>query len=785
MNYMNNRSSLAKGFSIFISLLGLILSNNSFGQGKIEEIVVTAERRTTNLQDVPMSINAFTSDMVEKQRIDSFEDLALKIPGFSLLTFSKSRVNPALRGGSSSLNSAGAENGVGLFIDDIYFGGSGDFSVDLFDVERIEVLRGPQGTLFGRNTTGGSINVVTRNPTEETEGKLGVSYGNYDYLQFRGFLSGQVADDLYGLIAFSSTDRDGTSFNRTTGNNIDNVNRTSARGKLRWELDNDLQITATLGVSVRDETSVARDAIFLPNIPITHSLLQGYVPDNDTRVTSQFTDGRYESEQYTAGLRIEKGFNIGQLLSITSFRYFDTDDAQTSLAGAPVPLFALAEPRRTKAISQEFRFISGLDSSLNFVSGLYFYHADEDRKAHTTSHWDLNAAGAGFQSLTFCPTENFATAVFGIVDPSCTGPGLITTGNRTVTLDSLFTPNDFSLSENVKTTSYAIFTELKYDITDAITATAGGRWTLDVKELDGGSQGAADFFWNPQPGLVVANDEQWDEFTYRFGLDWHATDDIMLYGTTSKGFRSGAYDIAQSDVSLAGLPVAPEIVFSHELGLRSQLFGNRVQLNVTGFHTTYEDLQFFIGLVGPEGGSATTTNAGEAEVVGVEVDFIATLTDELTLTFQYSHQDGDSKRIPAEADIPEGTPPAGTVPNTYIVALNYDTTLANGGELYASFDYTHKDRYSLEFNDTPQFQSEVDALVNARLAYTFPNGKWEVAAWGKNLTDEDIIVFGQDFWFSFYDGFTGGVTNPEVMTETSQPRYAEPRTYGVSLSYSF
>ena len=139
---------------------------------QLEEVIVTAERREQSLQDVPVAVTAFSADRVEALRLEDLQDLNVQIPGFSLNSFSKTRINPALRGGSSSLASAGAEQAVGLFIDDVYFGGSGDFEIELFDVERIEVLRGPQGTLFGRNTTGGLINVVTRDPGQETEGKI-------------------------------------------------------------------------------------------------------------------------------------------------------------------------------------------------------------------------------------------------------------------------------------------------------------------------------------------------------------------------------------------------------------------------------------------------------------------------------------------------------------------------------------------------------------------------------------------------------------------------------------
>lgn len=279
MNRVIMEKSLLKCALSSTAVLALLASGTSYAQDnedaneyKLEEIVVTADRREKNVQKVPISINAFSANAIEKQRIQEFGDLAVAIPGFSINNFSKSRMNPSMRGGSSSLTAAGAEGAVGLFIDDQYYGGPGDFEIDLFDVERIEVLRGPQGTLFGRNTTGGSINVVTKNPTEENEGKIEVTYGNYNLVQVKGLFNGQISENLYGLLTFASTSRDGTSFNSFTGNDVDNVNKSSIRGKLRWDAADDLEVMLSASFTKRDETGAARDGLFLdtPTIGRAH-----------------------------------------------------------------------------------------------------------------------------------------------------------------------------------------------------------------------------------------------------------------------------------------------------------------------------------------------------------------------------------------------------------------------------------------------------------------------------------------------------------------------------------
>jgi iron complex outermembrane receptor protein len=746
---------------------------------QMDVVHVTARWRTEDLQKVPISIDVLTGTEIEQRRIQEMGDLALAIPGFSLNAGTRTRITASLRGGSSSINSAGAEGAVGLFIDDLYFGSNADFEFDLFDVEQIEVLRGPQGTLFGRNTSGGAIIIMTRSPGEKPESLFEASLGDYDLVQLKARVSRPLRENLYGSLAFSSTDRDGTTFNLTTGHDLEDRNKVGLRGKLRWTPREDLEILASASASYRDEAGLARDQTFL-DTPVTHSAMvaAGFTPDTDPRVSQQFQDGRYESEQVTAGLQVRKKLRRAELHSISSARYTDIDDTLQALSGAPVPIYEYGEPRRISTFSQEVRFLSDLSGPFNFVSGAFIYYSDELRRGDNLAHWDLDTTTAAFQAATYCPTQDPADTGFFLVTPSCIGPGLITAGNQTVTLDSLYEPHVFSIFDRVRTRSYAVFGEAKYSLPRHVTLTAGTRWTLDRKSMRGGTDGAPDFFFNPLPGLRVAGTKSWDEITYRLGADWQASDDVMLYVSTSKGFRSGAYDVAQSDPSLSGAPVDPETVHSHEIGLKSRLFDDRVQLNLAAFDVTYKDLQFFVNV----GGSASvTTNAGEASVRGFEANFIANLTRGLTAHLQYSHQNGESSGIPAEAGITEGVAPQGTVPNTYIAALEYASNFG-GGQLAMRVDYTHKDRYNLEFNDTPQFFSEVEGLVNARINWRLPNERLELALWGKNLTDENIVIYGQDFWFAYYDT-ASFLANPAIAELTAQPRYAEPRTWGVSFLY--
>ncbi|MEM9385593.1 MAG: TonB-dependent receptor [Pseudomonadota bacterium] len=740
---------------------------------EIEEVTVTAERREESVQDVPVAVTAFSAEAVERLQIDDFEDLSLQIPNFSVNTFSKTRINPALRGGSSSLVSAGAEQAVGLFIDDVYYGGPADFAIELFDVERIEVLRGPQGTLFGRNTTGGLINVVTQDPGDSLEGRVQAQLGNYGLNQLGAYISFPIADELAGSIAFQSRQRDGTSFNSVTGNDVDNINRSAVRAKLLWTPADDLEFEFALSRSRADETGIARDAVSAEAFVDLDVLAdQNFLIDDDPRTVQQFSDGRYVSEQWVGSLHVTKDFDSVTFQSITSFRSFDAEQEPISLGGVPTPIFAIADGRDNEVLTQEFRVLSNSGGRFNWQAGTFLLRADETRFLDVITRWDESVAGGAFSAIFGCPDQTLEDFESFIVTPSCI-----------TDFPELFDENPFSIRENVVTTSYSFYAEGGYQLSDKVHLTAGARYTRDNKELNGETMGEFDWFWNPTPGRVVTDAEDtWDAVTWRAVLDVTPTDDLLFYASAATGFRSGAFDMAQSDPALIDLAVAPEDVLSYEIGAKTRLFGNRVQLNVALFDATYENLQFFVNAVGA-GGVATTTNAGEANVQGVEADLIWAMTDELTATVGFSAQDGTSKDILPEAEIPEGTPPQGTIPLSYTIALDYRRETPRGA-FYVHADLLHRDEYSLEFidNSIPQFRADVDGRLNANIGYQSAKG-WGVELWATNITNENIVIYGQDFWFSLYGASLND--NPELFNASFGPRYAEPRLWGLSASYSF
>lgn len=769
-------------------LLASLLMTSLQAVAQLDEITVTAQRRDENLQTVPIAVTVFSGDFIADNKIIHFADLALKIPGFSYSSFNKSRLNPALRGGSSSLSGPGGEQAVTFYIDDVYYGTAGDFQLDFFDVERVEVLRGPQGTLFGRNSTGGVINVITKKPTDEVDGAFEFSLGNYSFWHARGFLSGPVTDSVNASMSISAKHRDGTSENVATGQSKDSIGRFNFRGKLLWTPSDSSELLLYADYGIIDEDDNARD--YLGPTP-TAQLLQddGFVPNTDPRAISNFDDGLYTSE--TIGLALNAKFDLaaGQLISITSFRSLEAEHDPTDLLGVSLPFVGVSDPRDLEQFTQEIRFVSDLSDRFSYIAGMFFLDATEERDWRNVSIFDSStfvgalSVGADGRCVEQGDELNFAV-------PECRGvlPGL----NRPL----VDVENHNQLFQKSDTESIAAFVHGSYSLTDVVNLTLGLRYTEDTKSAEGFVAGDYDFIWNPnfepagfmgeEAGYVLSRTEEtWDAWTPRATIDFQVSDDVLLFATAARGYRAGAFQL-EGDPTTAGIPVAPEFVWTYEVGGKSILFDNRLRLNATAFLADYTDLQFTFTSAQ---GVLIVSNAGKAEVSGLELEAEFAPTDWLNISVGYSYQDGETTDIPAETGIPEGIAPGQTPEHSLNAGFATTSQLGNGWTIETRADYLYKSEYQTELNADPAFTTGVDGLINAGLNLIAPDGRWALGVWGKNLTDEDIVIYGQDFRFMTYtfdEAFND--TSPDfdpAAAVSNMPRYAAPRTYGMSVTYRF
>lgn len=753
-------------------------------QSGLQDIVVTALRRATDLQQTPIAVTAFGGESLEQARVQNFGDLATKIPGFSINSYGRSRANPALRGGSSSLTAPGSDNAVALFVDDIYYGSSGDFELDLFDLERVEVLRGPQGTLFGRNSTGGSIAIITKDPSEVPEGAIEASVGNYDMLQARGYITGPLdeAGTILGSLAFTGTNRAGTSFNRTEGRRVDTTNRASVRAKLKFLLSDEVNLVLAGDYSRISETNEARD--YRGANPTIDSLEQiGFQVDDDRRVVDVFDNGTFESTSWGVSAKLDADLGVGTFISITGFRKLDTKQSPADALGLAIPFLTAAEPRRLDQFSQEFRWVSPSEGRFTYVAGLYFLYQKDRRHQHFQTFFDPSSFAGALQAATFCPLQgdelNFAT-------PACVAAR-----------PDLFGQNRVETFQDSSVYSYAAYLQGTYEISDQLHFTLGGRITRDRKTASGFTRGDRDFIFNPievaggfegTPGgyRVAGLKKSWTAFTPKATLDWTPSRSLMFYGTVSKGYRSGAFQLEATEAG-AVIPIEPEFVWNYELGFKSRFLDNRAQLNVAVFQANYRNLQFSV--TDANTGELIVDNAGKARVRGVEVEATLEPLLGLTVSANYSYQSGRVSGFPAEAGERNGLAPAQMPRHTLNLGANYDIGLAGGGTITLAGDFQYKERYQLELDADPALSSRVKSLINANIGYTTPNGKWRFTIWGKNLTNETIVAYGQNFRlfaYSFDEAFNPASPNFDpAAASAGMPRYAPPRTYGATVRMDF
>lgn len=732
----------------------------------LEEIVVTATRREESLQTIPLAVTAFDSESLRTMGIVDIKGITERTPGFTMGQFNPGQTQLYIRGIGSNEDGAGGDQSVIVFIDEVYIGRAAGMDVDLFDLERAEVLRGPQGTLFGKNVVGGAVNLITKKPTEEPEFRMEATVGNLNAKTFRGLASGPIADNVFGKISFSSRRRDGylesrigdfpEFFPSNSAQQLDvedalNVNKDSLRGQLRFTPSDALEVNLTASFASTDLNGQPEH--FIGPAGIMYAASAALIPNYDDDIYASLYDnpGYHKNDTSAVALRFDYAINDDILFtSLTSHREVDaensdwiggeSDGLNLLLLSTPIPFLVVGTNDYiddSKAFTQEFRLTSTGDGPLQWVAGLYYLQ----EKTHRNE-----------------------SVVAGII--ASDGAGGFVTVNPTL-------PS--SDDQNNTTDSYAVFGQATWAFSDSLSLTLGARYTSEEKDIvrigtAGSFSVTEDFF--------VDTDESWDELTGKASLEWQATDDAFFYLSYSRGFKSGGFQGLSPNGAAAGTPFDPEFADLYELGAKTEWFERRLRLNAAVFYTDYQDLQILQLLV-PDGetlGSLYTQNASDAEITGLELEFTALPVQGLTIQGSYTFLDTEYQNFAAP---PGFTAPGGVnigsrdgnelrnaPENAYNLMVRYDWELASGGGLSLQGEFRHKDKVYqdpdvLEIAAVPAYD-----VFDARLAYTVPNGNFEFALWGKNLADEEYLLHN-------FPGVTGeGAGTP-----------APPRTYGVTVSW--
>lgn len=718
-----SRSSL---FAL-LSLLGISGIQAQQQGNALEEITVVAQRRAENLQDVPIAISALSEAAIEKADIHDLTDIATRVPSLTYSPFSPGQNIIALRGVSSNDDGAGTDNSVAIFVDEVYLGRVSNINPEMFDIERVEVLRGPQGTLYGKNTIGGAINIVSTRPdTERFSAKLRGNFGNYERTDFAGLLTGPISENIAGKFSFSYRNRDGWVDNVVLGKKQKDDDVQAYRGQLLYTSENtEVMFTADYNrLDVEDMARIPQTQVVGALGPIVdqyHALCGNRGPKCSTNPS----DGFAKRDAWGVSLHITHDFGIGELKSISAYRENEVDWEMDSV-GVSIPLTDDILDK-TDQFTQEIRW-SGDTDTLNYVFGF----------------WYLNEQTNRFEVFDIIADKNISSS------------------------DRYRQINE--------TDSYAGFGQVDWEMTEGVTLTVGGRYTYDKKEIINDAV-AGDFVVINQT-FANTREETWTSFIPKISLTWQPQETMTIYGTIAKGFKSGGFPAAPTTI-VDTEPLEQEEALNYEIGLKSDLLDN-MRLNTAFFYTEYEELQ--IQSFGPRLGCiedpATpqiecfgvfqTFNASDAEAKGVELELTWVPIENLTLSGFYSYLDSEFTDTNVPGSVFEGQTGNDLIRaprNKYSINAEYVLPLNGRGELSAniSYRYTDDQRGELEpYAIQPSFD-----LFDARLAWNSPNDTLEIAVWGKNLFDEEYV------------------THLYTIAGEVISVFGDPQMYGVSLTYRY
>ncbi len=743
-------------YLIFITIFVSTLHAGSSVAQVLEEVIVTAQHRQQNIQDVPLAVTALNEDALKKSDIFDAATISQHVPGVVYAEFAPGQALVAIRGISSADDGAGLENSTALFLDGVYIGRGAGINFDMFDLERIEVLKGPQGTLFGRNAIGGAFNVVTSKPSDEFTAKVGVTGGNEGIFRAQGYASGPLTENLTGKISVNHRQHDGYVDNVLLGTELQDQDQTSVRGQLRMDLDSS-EWLLSVDYMEDDRTDMGRTPL-ADNAPL--SVIGAANGITGPRQNASPYDGFSMREAWGVSLQGDIEFGSGTLTSISAYRDHSTDWEMQSVG---VGLGAIGLPfdeviddivEDIETVQQELRWTSDLDGNINYTAGVFYFREKTDR----VEQFKITKAG-DYTGLT-------QTAV----------------GNQAVI------GNEYTRTQNI-TNSYAAYGQGDWAFREDWNLTVGLRYTYDKKNytataVDCGNLPDSGPFANfPEcagvrgslnivsESFTVSPSDNWDELSYKAALQYFPNDDVMVYGSVTTGYKSGGFAGSQGVQSSASTSVSPETAINYELGFKGDLFDASLRLNITGYYTDYEDLQIvrFGPVVGSAFGTFQTTNIGQADIYGIEVEWGWYPTDNIRFLGNYAYMDSEVNDLVIET-LAGTTDASGSnlrqaPESSWNLILGYNLPTAMG-----SFDFQVEYSYMDEqINDYIDQRTVVQQheLVDARIAWTSANEKLEVAVWGKNLTKEDYISHSY-------------VIGPGVIGV-----WGPPQTYGITATYSY
>lgn len=715
----------------------------------LDTIVVTAMRRAENLEKIPVSITALTGGTIEKLNIETTEGLSQYTPSLHIYAEAVGSEKYTIRGIGRTSEDLSADPGVAIFLNEVYIPRQAAANLAFFDTERVEVLRGPQGSLYGKNATAGAINIITRQPTEQLSGYGEVAYGSFDRITTKGAISGPIVDGkAYARLAFLTDDRDGMYRNLTTGESANDINTRAVRGTLKITPTDRLTLSLIGDWAKSKQDGVLKSIIsdvpglryvFFTNNPVTGAPRPGVTPptqEEKLRTARSAINGRQGVETYGGAFNVTyeaSGFDVVAITGVRAEKSYGLEDN-----GRAQEVTSYNETAQdTWSASQELRLVSsepnepGSANRFSWTLGVYAFHEEGSR---TTDIYRNVAPFSGIATFT----------------------------------------------QRINTDALAAFAEAKYRILDNVSLTAGVRYTTEEKALDVTgiarritgipAGGPVSPFVNAD--YTASASKRWNRLTPRAVLDVSLGEGAMMYASVSKGFKSGGFQGQPPAPPLREF--SPEDVMNYELGFKGDLLDRRLQFSAAVFYSDYKNLQLQTFDIN----GAPTTASASARSKGIEFEITALLAKGFTVNAGASFIDPEYKDYIAQQ--PGFSDPAhtfdrsgeriGGVPR-YNLSLraDYRHSLGDAGDLVFSASAVAVDKVVTEFNT---LWANEYAKGDVRLSWESLDGGWTLSGWVKNVTNE-----------MYYRG--GG---PVAKYDTDKIRLgliSDPRTFGVSVRRSF
>ncbi len=739
----------------------------------LEEVIVTAQKRSQNLQEVPVAVTALTAGMLEQAGISNIVEIERISPNTTLRPSraTNTTLTAYIRGIGQNDPLWGFEPGVGLYIDDIYIARPQGAMVDVYDVERIEILRGPQGTLYGKNTIGGAIKYVTKKMSGEAQGEAKLSFGSYR--QQDVMLTGQLpimSDTLFVGGTFATFKRDG--FGTNLFDDGENYNKDIVAGRLsvEWNPSEDLFIRVAGDMS--EDRSNAKQGTRLVTSLQTGEAPQETFNSNAGLNSPQLVEN--SGANITVDWSISDSFSVK---SITAYREGQTDSV-IDFDATPLNTFDAPVTYSDHQTTQEFQ-LTFEGEKLKVVGGLYYY------EGFASGAFDV-VAGAG---LGLSPEISGRETHTAFADPLFeAAPGVFLPWNPVTNDGPTFVA---ATKGSANTKSQAAYFHATYDLLENLSFTLGARYTKDKKDADvfkakfltdglstefGGTN-----FAQLSLASDFTEDGEWSQVSPKFGVDWNINDDNMVYYSYAEGFKSGGInmraDVANSPAGLSQV-FDPETAKTHEVGIKSEMANGRLRVNAALFTTAYDNVQVTTNRLFGTNFVPLVITDNEQEIQGAEMEANFQISEGLSMMLNIGWVDAewtaftdfDSEGVAFDASntvIVSNTPEfAG------LLGFNYDLEMGDSGKVVFGFNVSYTDEIAPEIVADAPINADSYSLVGLSAIWYSADESWTAALHGKNLTNEEYLVAGYNFAnFLGEDSITGF--------------YGDPRTVTLSLGYKF